>query len=292
MPVDYRAPNINARRLGIELQRIREALKLSYDEAAERLGCDATWLIRVETGFEQASPEEVRRLLDRYQVVQQRVRDVLIDLASRPAGPAWLGPHAARVKALVRDLLTLESESPVIHTFGVLLVPELVRTEAYARMCFEQRVPEVDADEEWDLLDHRQRHRPGGRVRTLDVIVDENSLTLVTPDPQIMRDQLRHLLGLSASEHGTVRVIPTSVGAHAGLGGAFDVLEFPDIEDRVSLTHSAFGLDLAGKDLSHTWKLVEKAALSPDDSRAMITRVLEGGAPDRHGAPLAADEDV
>src|SRR4051812_29050194 len=108
MPVDYRAPNINARRLGIELQRIREALKLSYDDAAERLGCDATWLIRVETGFEQASPEEVRRLLDRYHVAQQRVRDVLIDLASRPAGPAWLGPHAARVKALVRDLLTLE----------------------------------------------------------------------------------------------------------------------------------------------------------------------------------------
>lgn len=279
MPVDYRAPNINARRLGIELQRIREALKLSYDEAAERLGCDATWLIRVETGFEQASPEEVRRLLDRYQVPQQRIRDVLIDLASRPAGPDWLRPHAARVKALVRDLLTLESESPVIHTFGILLVPELVRTEAYARMCFEQRVPEVDIDEEWDLLGHRQRHRPGGQVRTLDVIVDENSLTLITPEPEIIQDQLRLLLDLSESEHGTVRVIPTSVGAHAGLGGSFDVLEFPDIEDRVSLTHSAFGLDLASKDFSNIWELLENVALSPDDSHDMITRVLTDGSP-------------
>jgi transcriptional regulator with XRE-family HTH domain len=277
MPVDYRAPNINARRLGIELQRIREALKLSYDDAAERVGCDATWLIRVETGFEQASPEEVRRLLDRYQVARRHIRDVLIDLASRPAGPGWLGPHAARVKALVRDLLTLESESPVVHTFGILLVPELVRTEPYARMCFEHRVPEVDADEEWDLLAHRQRHRPGGRVRALDVIVDESALTLITPDPEIMRGQLRRLLDLAAAGHGTVRVVPSSAGAHAGLGGSFDVLEFPDIEDRVSLTHSALGLDLAGRDLSRAWELVEDVALSPAESHAMITRVLADG---------------
>jgi hypothetical protein len=31
MPIDYRAPNINARRLGSYLQRIRELLELSYE---------------------------------------------------------------------------------------------------------------------------------------------------------------------------------------------------------------------------------------------------------------------
>jgi transcriptional regulator with XRE-family HTH domain len=275
MPVDYRAPNINARRLGMHLRQLREALELSYDAAAVQVGCDVTWLIRVETGFEPVTPEQVRTLLDRYHVPPHKIRNVIVDLASRTAGPPWLAAHVGRMKALVRDLLTLEAEAPTIHTFGIHLMPELVRTEAYARMWFEQQMPEVDADPEWDLLSHRQRHRPGGRRRTLDVIVDENTLTLpISAD--IMRGQLDHLLGLVDGAHTTVRVIPTSVGAHAGLHGAFDVLEFPDIKERVSMVHGALGIDIARVDLTDTWKLVEKVALPPGDSRAVITGIRAG----------------
>jgi transcriptional regulator with XRE-family HTH domain len=276
MPVDYRAPNVNARRLGLHLRQIREDLDLSYADAAARLGCDTTWLIRVETGFERVGADEMRRLLDRYHVSGHDMREVLIDLASRPAGPPWLADHTGRLKALVRDLLTLESESPAVHTFGILLMPELVRTEAYARMCFDQGIPEVDTDQEWDLLNSRQRHRPGGRPRTLDVIVDQSALTLVAPRAEIMRDQLSRLIAMSESENATVRVIPMSVGAHAGLAGSFDVLEFPDIGDRVSLTHGALGLDLARIDLTDKWRLLEQVALAPDDSRAMIERIRAG----------------
>ena len=218
----------------------------------------------------------MRRLLDRYQVTRADTRELLIDLASRPAGPPWLVRHGGRMKSLVRDLLTLESEAPIVHTFGILLMPELVWTESYARMCFDQRIPEVDTDEEWDLLNSRRRHRPGGRPRILDVIVDETSLTLVTPRAQIMRDQLDHLLALSDDEHATVRVIPLKVGAHAGLAGSFDVLEFPDLNDRVSLTHGALGLDLARIDLSDKWKLLEKAALDPGESRETIAGIRAG----------------
>jgi transcriptional regulator with XRE-family HTH domain len=275
MPADYRAPNINARRLGLHLRQLREALELSYDAAAVQVGCEVTWLIRVETGFEAVTPEQVRTMLDRYNVPQHKIRKVLVDLASRSAGPPWLAPHVGRIKALVRDLLTLESEAPTIRTFGIQLMPELVRTEPYARLCFEQRIPEIDPDQEWDLLANRQRHRPGGLPRTLDVIVDENTLTSPIP-PGVMREQLDHLLALGESEHATVRVIPMSVGAHAGLDGPFDVLEFPDIKERVSMVHAALGIDIARIDLTDTWKLVEEVALSSGDSHAMITQIRAG----------------
>jgi transcriptional regulator with XRE-family HTH domain len=272
MPVDYRAPNINARRLGMHLRQLREALELSYDAAAVQVGCDVTWLIRVETGFEPVTPEQVRMVLDRYHVPPHKIRNVLVDLASRTAGPPWLAAHVGRMKALVRDLVTLEAEAPTIHTFGIHVMPELVRTEAYARMIFERQIPEVDADQEWDLLNSRQRHRPGGRRRTLDVIVDEKTLMLPTP-ADIMRDQLDHLLGLADGAYATVRVVPMSVGAYAGLHGAFDVLKFPDIEERVSVIHGVLGIDIARVDLTHTWELIEEVALPPGDSRAMITQV-------------------
>jgi transcriptional regulator with XRE-family HTH domain len=275
MPVDYRAPNINARRLGHYLQQVREALDLSYDAAAAVVGCDATWLIRLETGFQQVTPEEIRWLLDRYDIPEHPLRTAILDLASRPAGPPWLAAHVGRMKALVRDLLTLESEASVVRTYGIQLIPELVRTEAYARMCFASAYPEVDADQEWDLLSHRQRHRPGGRPRFLDVIVDESTLTMPAPESGVMRDQLRHLLELARDPaHATVRVIPMAVGAHAGLGGAFDVLEFPGTAERISTVHGALGIDIAATDLTDTWRMLEDVALTCEESREMLVRIV------------------
>ncbi|TYK49133.1 helix-turn-helix domain-containing protein [Actinomadura decatromicini] len=269
MPVDYRAPNINARSLGQHLRKIREILELSYPEAASLLGRDANWLARVETGFGEVTPDQVGEILDAYGA-PPRVRDVLVDLASRPAGPPWLARHVGRLKALVRDIYTVESESPIIHTFGIARMPELVRCEEYARLLFQHHVPRLDVEEELDLLRNRQRHAPSGRPRTLDVILDGYMLEHHGGPADVMRAQFTHLLDLAADGRSTVRVIPTANGVHAGLNGSFDVLEFPGVTDRISLVHTALGIDAAQADLWDTWKLLEDVTLSPADSRALL----------------------
>jgi hypothetical protein len=58
-----RQPGILARVLGSMLGTVREIAGLSYEEAAARLGCEPDWLVRAETGFEVAVPEEVERWL-------------------------------------------------------------------------------------------------------------------------------------------------------------------------------------------------------------------------------------
>jgi cytoskeletal protein RodZ len=50
------------------LQTTREVAGLSYDQAAARLGCEPDWLVRVETGFAAAGPDEVARILTEYGV--------------------------------------------------------------------------------------------------------------------------------------------------------------------------------------------------------------------------------
>jgi hypothetical protein len=269
MPVDYRAPNINARSLGQQLRKIREILELSYPDAAALLGRDADWLARVETGFGDATPAQVGEILDAYGV-PPRIRAVLVDLAARPAGPPWLPRHVGRLKALVRDIYTVESESPYIHTFGIARMPELTWCETYARHVFGLHGPETDPDEEWDLLRNRQEHRPGGEPRTLDVILDGYMLDYRGPHPDVMIAQVDHLLDLAAGARTTVRVVPMGIGAYPGLHGAFDVLEFPDITDRVSLVHTALGIDTARADLWDTWKLVEEKALTPAETRTLL----------------------
>jgi hypothetical protein len=43
-----------------------------------------------------------------------------------------------------------------------------------------------------------------------------------------MRDQLEHLLEMSSRPRVTIQVLPTDLGAHVGLLGAFMVASFPD----------------------------------------------------------------
>ncbi|MGH3391371.1 MAG: helix-turn-helix domain-containing protein [Actinomadura sp.] len=275
MPVDYRAPNINARRLGLYLRQTREILELSYEEAAALLLCECEWLVRVETGFESPSPAEVERMMERYQVRGAKMADVMIDLSSRPDGPVWLARHADRLKASVRDVLIMESEASVIHTHGVQLVPQLVRAERYARHLAPHLNPGCDVDVEWDLLDNRQRYRAGGRARTLDVIIDEGALTLQLTEPEAMVAQLRHLLDLSERPETTIRLIPRDAQWYETRIYPFDVLEFSEVNDRISLDHTILGTDVSRGDLTEIWTHIEReSAASPDESRDLIRRIL------------------
>ncbi len=276
MPVDYRAPNINARRLGLYLQRAREFVELTYDEAAFVARCDVEWLIRVETGFASPAPDEVERILTSYDVREAEAADVMIDLASRPDGPAWLARHAPRMKASTRDILISESEASVVRTFGVQLVPELARCETYFRRLEPEIHPDRDVDEEWDLLHHRQAYRAAGRPRVLDVIVDERALTLHV-EPDVMAAQLRHLLDLGADPDTVVRVIPKRAAFYELRAHPFDLLEFPGVGDRLSLSHTALGTDFCPADLTGTWKFIEeRSALAPDRSRSHLLDLLAG----------------
>lgn len=73
------------------LKTAREIACLSYEEAAARLGCDADWLVRVETGFAAVAPEEVARVLVEYGVREARAAGTIIDMARRMAAPPpWL----------------------------------------------------------------------------------------------------------------------------------------------------------------------------------------------------------
>ena len=204
-----RRPGILARMLGSMLQTAREVAGLSYDEAAARLSCEADWLVRVETGFVVAGPEEVTRILVGYGVREAKAADTMIDMARRAAAPpSWLAPHTSRMSAANRDVLLVEAEATLAQLHGFRLIPYLLQTEGYFREIAPGTFPGSDVDQEWDLLSHRQAHRPAGVTRLLDVIIDESAFDIRFKRPGVMAGQLRHLLAVADSPHATVRVIP------------------------------------------------------------------------------------
>jgi transcriptional regulator with XRE-family HTH domain len=272
-----RLPGILARELGSMLRTAREVAELSYEQAAARLGCEADWLIRVETGFAAAGPEEVARILVEYGVREARVADTIIDMARRAAAPPpWLAPHTSRLTAAARDVLLVEAESTLAQVYGMLLIPYLVQAEGYFREVAPKVFHECDVDQEWDLLSHRQAHRPAGVTRLLEVIIDEGALELRLKHPGAMAGQVRHLLALADSPHATVRVIPKDALFYESRGHNFDVLSFAGTTDRIGVSYLPFlGAELAPGGLYDVWARIEStSAADPAQSRALLERHL------------------
>jgi transcriptional regulator with XRE-family HTH domain len=266
-----RRPGILARMLGSMLKTAREIVGLSYDEAAARLGHEADWLIRVETGFVVPTQEECARILVEYGVREANAADQMIDLARRAAAvPSWLAPHTSRLTANNRDVLLIEAESTLAQIHGFLLMPQLVQTEAYFREMAPAVYPDIDVDQEWDLLSHRQQHQPAGVTRLLDVMIDEETLKL-RGKPEIMAVQVRHLIELGESEHATVRVIPKSTPIWEKRVHNFDVLSFAGTSDRIGVCYyPILGAELAHGDLYDAWTAIETAVADPAESRVIL----------------------
>jgi len=271
-----RQPGVLARTVGSMLQKGREVVGLSYDEAASRLGCEADWLIRVETGFAAAGPEEVARILVEYGLREAALADTVIDLARRAADPpSWLAAHTSRMTAADRDLLLLEGEATLAQVHGFRLVPFLAQAEGYFRELAPHVFPGCDVDQEWDLLSHRQAHRPAGVTRLLDVIIDEAALELSLDRPRVMADQVRHLLALADSPHATVRVIARDAVFWEKRGYNFDVLSFAGTTDRIGVSYTILGASLASSDLYDAWTgIADRVAANEAESRAMLERHL------------------
>ncbi len=259
------------------LQTAREIVGLSYDGAARRLGCEADWLIRVETGFAVAPPEDVARILVEYGVRDANAADQMIDLARRAAAPPpWLAPHTSRLTAANRDVLLVEAESTLAHVHGFLLIPELVQTEGYFRAISPGVFPERDVEAEWDLLSQRQAHRPAGVTRLLEVMIDETALDPRFVHPEIMAGQVRHLLALADSPHATVRLIPKDAPFWEKRGCNFDILSFAGTTDRIGVCYyPVLGAEIASGDLYDAWSRIETvAAADPAQSRVLLERHL------------------
>ena len=260
------------------LKTAREVAGLSYDEAAAQVGRQADWLVRVETGFAVAGPEEVTRILVAYGVREAAAADTMIDMARRAAAPPpWLAPHVSRMSAANRDVLLVEAEATLAQVHGFRLIPGLVQAEGYFRAIAPSIFPGCDVDQEWDLLSCRQAHRPAGVTRLLDVIIDESAFGIRLERPEIMAGQVRHLLALAGSPHVTVRVIPGDAPFWENRGYNFDVLSFAGTTDRIGVSYyPVLGAQLASGDLYDAWTLIkDNSTVGLPQSRAILERHLD-----------------
>ncbi|MFY1689393.1 DUF5753 domain-containing protein [Plantactinospora sp. WMMB782] len=172
-----------------------------------------------------------------------------------------------------------EKRAVLLRTFQPNLIPGLLQTEAYTRAVLRgARLP--DEAVEWTVQDRRARRaatvdRPDPPMLT--AILGEFALRCGPPD--VLREQLEHLLGATAHSRVQVRVVPLAAGLHIGLSGPF-VLATLAGGGRVGYLDSQLRGEVATdpEDLTKlelAWDVVTGLALPVDQSRDLIGKAVE-----------------
>lgn len=280
------SPTARQRRLMAELTRLRTEAGLSRAEAAKRVGLTDSTLWRYETGMTRPKPGDVAILLDVYGV-QGAEREELIEMAKHARKRGWWHRHRQALKPGFDSYIGLEAAASVVRTFQTTAIPGIMQTEAYARAVTEQAAIAVAPDSVAEMVFVRMSRqelvtKPDSPLQVVAVL-DESVLRRQVGGPEVMSDQIQHLTTLAELPNITIRVLRFSQGAHAGMDGQFNLLEFPENADPdvVYLEQAGSGLVLENPEEVRRYTLMFGSllskALKPDESLLFMRGILNDG---------------
>jgi hypothetical protein len=142
--------------------------------------------------------------------------------------------HQQQLTNEYRQFVAHEARASRINIYQALFIPGLLQTDDYARAITaavlrqEPGHPHVTARVQIRLSrQHRFFQRlQGPNPPELVTFIDEAVLRRPVGGSAVLRDQLSHLMEMAQRPHITVVVVPMQIGAHPGLGGVFELLEF------------------------------------------------------------------
>ena len=271
-------PTLRARRLALELLRRREAAGLTREEAARQLEWSTSTIFRIETGRSRPQPGNVRVLLELYGVSGPE-RDGLIRLAREARQPGWWHSFRDVLPNPYEVFIGLEAGAASIRNFEPIVIPGLLQTEDYARQTLRNGPEELDRDDIERLVQVRmERQRILGREDRprLWAVIDEAVIRRVVGSPEVMREQLRHVIECAEQGKTTLQAVPYSAGAHAGTTGPFVIIDFPEPTDPAVVYVETLAGDLYLEERADVdrytlaFDRLLAAALHPDDSVRLV----------------------
>lgn len=207
--------------LGDELRALREAAKISTEDAATALNWYRAKVSKVETGAVRVTVAELSDLLRLYQVDEMTSERVhrLAEEARRKTTPA-------RVPDWASKYVSLEASATEIKFFSGDVIPGMLQTREYASEVLLNSVAVSPAEVEQMATNREHRaERLRSGVPLLWVVLGEEALRRTVGSPQIQRGQLLRLRELAELPNVTVQIMPLSGGAHTALGMTFTLLD-------------------------------------------------------------------
>jgi len=287
MTTSRRSPTLRRRRLSDELRRLREEAGLTAAEVCKQCGWATGTLTKWERrDWQRPSLSNIRTLADLYGVTDDLKRAELEMLAVEGRERSgWWHAYRSMMSPAYSTYVGLEAGAAELLSFNALIVPGLLQTDSYAHAIVEAGPDELD-EKQIDQLIQIRAERQELLTRSDDplrlwVVLDEAALRRQVGGPEVMREQLAHLLELAKLAKVTVQVAPFDAGAHPGVTGPFTIMTFPDPEDLPAVYIDSPGGQLfveepeEVKRFTVAYQRMQAMALPPADSLRMISSLAE-----------------
>lgn len=275
-----RRSTVTSRRLGRRLAELRG--DRDAREVIAHMGWDRSMLSKIEHGERRVQPKDLRKLLDHYGA-DDHDRAGLIALNGETAAPNWLHEYTKDLPEDFGAFLDCERHASVISEYSQIHIPGLLQTPEFARV--QMRSSQLtDSDEEIEsrlearmarqaILD--REHPP--RVRW---VLEESAIRRLVGGPDVMRDQLAHVLDIADRLTNSLVVVRYAAGTHAAATSSFVMFDF-DQEDPTVVYHelltSSVYIDRqqATARYQAAFESALTAALSPAETKRLIETVMK-----------------
>lgn len=275
-------PNVRRRQLGRQLRDLRNAAKLTMEEAAEQSGLSRATISRIESAKQAILPRNVRLLCQVYDIGAPLLGH-LVQRAEESDDSGWWVTYSDTVPDWFERFAGEEVEASEIWAYEAEFVPGLLQTADYCREITLASGPNITEEDQQRWVTFRQSRQE--RLDTADpvqliAVLNEAVIRRVVGSADLMRAQLLRLLEFAERPNITLQVLPFSAGAHPAMTNSFTILRFPDDD---CITTIFVEVDSGGiypdrpPDLHrYTWvfQRLRELALSSTETTALISRVM------------------
>lgn len=278
------SPTVWQRWLAHELLRLRTEAGLDRKTVAAALHCTIQKIGHLETATVPPKTLELEKvLLPLYGVAEERW-PYYLQAARDARKKGWWEAYAESQPDWFSLYVGLEQGSSEIHTWQPMLIHGLLQTADYARAIIlggVTELPEEEIDRRIEARLARQAILTADEPLRLWVVLGEAALHSDVGGSETMRAQLRHLVAVAKYPRVTIQVLPSNVGAHPGMHGAFAIMDFPaELDPGLTyIEHRSGSLYLEDSKEVKAHRIamdhLRGLALSPAKSLALVSRTAK-----------------
>jgi transcriptional regulator with XRE-family HTH domain len=266
--------------IGVELHNYRKRAGQTLAAAAKALGCSSGLVGHFEKGLYFPQPEQIAGLLAFYGAPSWDV-ERLSSLSGRADQRTWLAPWNDVIPDWTKTFVGLEGLASHEITYSPLVLHALVQIQEYSigATAGSARVRPDQVERLVGLRMERQRRLFSDTYPLrLTALIEEAVLDRPIAGAATMCAQLEHLVKLSKQDNVDILVLPTAVGHHDGLEGAFTVLHFEQAQSIGYIEYPDGAIYVQDQDqvlvYTRTAESLRYVALSPAESVKAITARL------------------
>lgn len=274
-------PTVRRIILGAQLRRLREAAQMNRADAGYTIRASESKMRRLETGQVGFKERDVADLLTLYGVTNDVERQQFLELVTQSNQLGWWHPYSDLIPKWFEDFVGLEESASRIQTYELMFVPGLLQTEEYARAVAghgEPKPPAEDIERRVDLRSQRQKILLGPTAPKLWAIFDEAVLHRAVGGERVLRNQIDHVLEVTAQPNISVQVVPYRKSGSAA-ESAFTLLRFaePELPNVAYVEHVAGALYVDKfEDVEIYSRILDRLAViaeTPDGTRQFLAKL-------------------